>query len=507
MPASILRDIGSIGNINLLGGTITCATLLFGSNGGTGGRLNIEGDGALIYTALGTGTPALNTMIANGWITAYNGAGTLKVDTTTIPTKTIISARAQNAAATPAPDDGELNVPTTANLSWKPLAGTTSHDVYFGTSLTDVTNSLRLLGDLNGNTIVDWFDVSVLTQSWLLDPAGTDPYAGMDEDNIVDFIDYGLLSDEWATKANLVFKGNQDSNTFDPGTLAEGTVYYWRVDEVNGPNTFPGDVWRFTTQGFANVRKGPYLIYPNVNTQMTVLWQLDATTSSSNIAWGTDTTYSLGSAATTEYGTDHQHKYNITGLTPGTKYYYRVTVSGVPFTGSFTAAPAASATNVKFFMYGDTRTYPASHNAVAAGMNATYAADPAYQTIALFAGDWVNSDSEATWTSEWFTGTSTSTNIYTFIKNVPLSGCIGNHESGGTVFKKYWPLPFSNNPRYNYSFDYGPVHVTVIDQYQTYTAGSAQYNWLVADLAEQHKAVEDYCSPSARLAGSGRPFK
>ena len=283
------RDGGSIGNINLLGGTITCATLLFGSNAEPEEDINIEGDGTLIYTALGTGTPALNTMIANGWITAYNGAGTLKVDTTTIPGKTIISARAQNAAATPVPDDGELNVPTTANLSWKPLAGTTSHDVYFGTSLTDVTNSLRLLGDLNGNTIVDWFDVSVLTQSWLLDPAGTDPYAGMDEDNIVDFIDYGLLSDEWATKANLVFKGNQDSNTFDPGTLAEGTVYYWRVDEVNGPNTFPGDVWRFTTQGFANVRKGPYLIYPNVNTQMTVLWQLDATTSSSNIAWGTDT--------------------------------------------------------------------------------------------------------------------------------------------------------------------------------------------------------------------------
>ena len=90
----------------------------------------------------------------------------------------------------------------------------------------------------------------------------------------------------------------------------------------------------------ANRRKGPYLIYPNNNTQMTVLWQLDVT-AGCTIAWGTDTTYSTGSAGTTEYGTDHQHKYNITGLTPGTKYYYRVTAGSNNWTGNFYAAPAS----------------------------------------------------------------------------------------------------------------------------------------------------------------------
>ena len=35
--------------------------------------------------------------------------------------------------------------------------------------------------------------------------------------------------------------------TFDPGLLQYNTTYYWRVDEVNGPDTFTGDVWSFTT--------------------------------------------------------------------------------------------------------------------------------------------------------------------------------------------------------------------------------------------------------------------
>jgi hypothetical protein len=41
--------------------------------------------------------------------------------------------------------------------------------------------------------------------------------------------------------------GPQDANTFDPGGLELGTTYYWRVDEINDPCTWPGNVWSFTT--------------------------------------------------------------------------------------------------------------------------------------------------------------------------------------------------------------------------------------------------------------------
>ena len=41
--------------------------------------------------------------------------------------------------------------------------------------------------------------------------------------------------------------------TYDPGMLAYGTTYYWRVDEIGTAVTYPGEVWSFTTQEFAAV--------------------------------------------------------------------------------------------------------------------------------------------------------------------------------------------------------------------------------------------------------------
>jgi hypothetical protein len=46
-------------------------------------------------------------------------------------------------------------------------------------------------------------------------------------------------------------------------------------------------------------RRAPYLIYPGVNTEMDVHWQL-FTTDTSVVEWGPDTTYSAGVDTTTE---------------------------------------------------------------------------------------------------------------------------------------------------------------------------------------------------------------
>jgi len=226
----------------------------------------------------------------------------------------------------------------------------------------------------------------------------------------------------------------------------------------------------------AAVRKGPYLIYEGSNTSMKVLWQLDNTTDCT-INWGLDTSYSLGTADTTEYGTDHQHKYTITGLSPATKYYYEVVDVG---TGSFWTAPADSATSVKFIAYGDTRTYPAAHDAVNAQMINTYTNDPEYQTIVLHVGDWIEVDTEADWTSDFFNPTAPNTRDLQ--ANVPINGCMGNHEGSGTVYQKYWPYPYVGG-RY-WSFDYGPAHIAIVDQYPWSTA---QSTWLDSDLANSNK--------------------
>ena len=43
------------------------------------------------------------------------------------------------------------------------------------------------------------------------------------------------------------FQGNQPGAAFDPGPLAAGTTYYWRVDEVNAEGSVRGCTWSFTT--------------------------------------------------------------------------------------------------------------------------------------------------------------------------------------------------------------------------------------------------------------------
>ncbi len=73
-------------------------------------------------------------------------------------------------------------------------------------------------------------------------------------------------------------------------------------------------------------RKGPYLIFEGDNTKMRVLWQL-VEDIPATIKWGLDTSYALGSGKTAEYGKDHQHAFIITGLKPGTKYFYQKGVS------------------------------------------------------------------------------------------------------------------------------------------------------------------------------------
>jgi hypothetical protein len=231
------------------------------------------------------------------------------------------------------------------------------------------------------------------------------------------------------------------------------------------------------------LEKGPYLIFSGTNTEMTVLWQLDSSVVCT-IEWGEDTTYSLGSAQTVEYGADHQHAYTITGLSPSTKYFYRVTASDDVATGSFRAAPANDADAVKFFVYGDTRSYPADHDSVAQGIISTYSADDEFHTLVLSVGDLVNDgDSEADWRNQFFDPA--YTNIQSMLTHLPYQACMGNHEGSGVLFQKYFPYPHVND-RY-WSFDYGPAHFAIVDQYVNYGPGSPQLTWLENDLATTTK--------------------
>ncbi len=44
------------------------------------------------------------------------------------------------------------------------------------------------------------------------------------------------------------YKGEQSGTSYDPGTLAYSTTYYWRIDAKNSAGTTTGDVWSFRTE-------------------------------------------------------------------------------------------------------------------------------------------------------------------------------------------------------------------------------------------------------------------
>ena len=102
-----------------------------------------------------------------------------------------LGIRRQFTAWRPMPFDKAVSVDPNADLSWTAGVDANSHDVYFGTS---------------------WDEVNDAT-----------------------------------TGTSGVYKGNQPlgntSYALDP--MQHWTSYYWRIDEVNEPNVWKGDVWSF----------------------------------------------------------------------------------------------------------------------------------------------------------------------------------------------------------------------------------------------------------------------
>ena len=110
-----------------------------------------------------------------------------------------------NQAYNPMPAAGVTEVlRNAATLSWKGNEKAQAHDVYFGTTLADVTDAAR------GN------------------PLG------------------------------VAVSVAQDANTYDPGLLEFGRTYYWRVDEVraDGVTIDGGDIWSFTVEPLSYPIKG-----------------------------------------------------------------------------------------------------------------------------------------------------------------------------------------------------------------------------------------------------------
>jgi calcineurin-like phosphoesterase family protein/flagellar hook capping protein FlgD/purple acid phosphatase-like protein len=217
-------------------------------------------------------------------------------------------------------------------------------------------------------------------------------------------------------------------------------------------------------------------------TSMLVAWQTDLA-SSSRVLYGPDPVadWSAASAAT-QAGTTLDHAVSLTGLTPATRYRYRVISDADTLdAGSFRTAPGLPEP-FRFLVFGDIGTATPDQKLIAARVD-TLNAD-----LAILPGDIIYDNGEPwNFTPYYF-------DIYRpTLKRIPFYPVLGNHDTyydGGATFVGEFHLPanFASGPERSYSFDYSNAHFAAIEVVNENVAPpAAAVAWLDADLAASQK--------------------
>jgi hypothetical protein len=149
------------------------------------------------------------------------------------------------------PNGGQINMGTYGGMA-------EASKSYFGEPVCKTV----IAGDLNGDCRINSLDFRLMMLNWLVD--NTPPPGQASEPNPHDgATDVDLNADlSWtaglgATSHDVYFGtsnpppfiSNQTSTTFDPGTMASGYWYFWRIDELNIWVKTTGQVWSFRIPG------------------------------------------------------------------------------------------------------------------------------------------------------------------------------------------------------------------------------------------------------------------
>lgn len=237
--------------------------------------------------------------------------------------------------------------------------------------------------------------------------------------------------------------------------------------------------------------RGPYLQMA-APTAMSVCWRTD-TAATGRVRFGTSAGAFTGIVDETG-GVRTEHSVRLSGLTPGTKYYYTVQSRGFPMAGGpeffFTTPPAPGSHGpVRIWTLGDPGTNSPAQFAVRDAFRAVHAEKPA--DLWLLLGDNAyGAGTDAEYQQALF-------DVYKpWLQQVPLWSCIGNHETyGDFVDGRYaWDNIFefptaaecggvaSGTERY-YSWDCANIHFVALDSMtSSRAADGAMANWLRADL-------------------------
>lgn len=283
----------------------------------------------------------------------------------------------------PQPADDAENVSVETLLRWIAGVRSESHDVYFGTSESEVDAADTTTPDIflgnQDETEIDPGDLAADTQYfWRVDEVNDD---GVTKGSVLSFrtssvpakakspapangsttarVDQVL---SWVAGARTtshdvyfgkvqadvenadhdsedIFQGNQAATSFDPddvdalldGELLANTDYFWRIDEVGPGGTTKGDVWTLRTAAAPPkiMSANPVDGSVDVNIPLALTWTAAPTVETFDVYFGTDaqdveaadrnSPEFRGNRATTSFDAP---------LTGGTDYFWRIDTLG-----------------------------------------------------------------------------------------------------------------------------------------------------------------------------------
>ncbi len=227
-------------------------------------------------------------------------------------------------------------------------------------------------------------------------------------------------------------------------------------------------------------RKNPYLIFNNNPEDITILWQTKSI--SESIITISNNGHLIDSVQVSQKTDDHLFAYNFR-TDYGQKYFYTVYLGKEYFTGNFNSCPKNTSKNLDFYVYGDTRSYPENHNEVAKAICKDFGINSKNQTFIISTGDLVkHGNYEKDWDNQFFD--SKYNFIVKMLASLPYISAQGNHERNGDIFRKYFPY---NRGSKHWSFDYGPVHIILFNEYEDFSENSIEIKWLKNDLKNTDK--------------------
>ncbi len=243
-----------------------------------------------------------------------------------------------------------------------------------------------------------------------------------------------------------------------------------------------------------NLLRGPYL--QNVSTTgVTFRWRTDG--ASDSRVWLGSTPGNLALVAT-ESTARTNHEVRITGLQPGTRYYYAVgSAAGMLASGNdhFVATAPSSADSTRIWVLGDAGTaYTGQYNVRDAYYAATGSA--ATDLILLLGDNAYDNGTDAEYQAKMF-------NVYDrILRNAPVWSTLGNHDgysaSSAAQTGPYYDI-FSlpgagegggvpSGTEAYYSFDWGNIHFVSLNSYDvSRSVTGAMLTWLEADLQANDK--------------------